>query len=149
MCVVCRAVFKMQKWCLSCKMSQSSRQVGYNVRNFTIATVTKWCRDTEKEPPGPASERRETLTEQVKFEFSDGLIAFKVEEIASTKVHRIKVYENAGEWQDYTVCVRGVVVVEGWSCKEHCVMLKIYPHFLNLCYMYTYIYIYVYMYEFP
>lgn len=94
-------------------MSQSSRQVGYNVRNFIIAIVTKWCGGTEKEPPGSASERREILTEGVKFEFSDGLIVFRVEEITSPKLHRIKVYENAGEWQEYTVCVRGVEVVEG------------------------------------
>lgn len=59
--------------------------------------------EVQKEPPGSASERRETLTEGVKFEFSAGLIVFKVEEITSPKVHRIKVYETAGEWQDYSV----------------------------------------------
>lgn len=60
------------------------QQARYNVRIPIIAVITKWCGCTEKEALGSASERREKLTVGVKFEFSDGLMVFKVEEITSS-----------------------------------------------------------------
>lgn len=89
------------------------QQAKYNVRIPIIAVITKWCGCTEKEALGSASERRENLTVGVKFEFSDGLMVFKVDEITSPKVHRIKVLDNVGKWQNYTVSYRGVEEVEG------------------------------------
>lgn len=91
-------------------IQQASRVQDQNSCNSNSYKVV-WR--TEKEAPGSAFERREKLTEGVKCEFSDGLIVFKVEEIRPPKVHRIKVHENAGECQDYAVCVGGVEVVEG------------------------------------
>lgn len=89
------------------------QQARYNVRTPIIAVITKRCGGTEKEALGSASERREKLTVVVKFEFSDGLMLFKVEEITSPKEHRIKSHETTGKWQSYTVSFGGVDGVAG------------------------------------
>lgn len=40
-------------------------------------------------------------------------MVFKVEEITSPKVHRKKVHDNVGKWQNYTVSYGRVEEVEG------------------------------------
>lgn len=62
-----------------------------NSSNYTVVWRYK------KGGTSSASDRRKKLIEGVESEFSDGLLAFKVEEITLLELHRIKVHKNVRE----------------------------------------------------